>query len=203
MASDTTHDTAPSSQIIPAFCLIGVVALLSSITPTMKYVLQHSSLTFLSIANGRIVIDFLFLAAVTACFDGKGLRSLGIADSVRFGLLGLLGVGSYVVAAYGLLYTNVTHYALIYSLLPTFPPFSAGAFPKIRLPGSSVIGIVLSWGGCLHSDLHDRHRSSLARGTAHRANAGRSIGCFTGNRVGTTKASFGSPAGAAAPVGSV
>ncbi len=131
MASVTTHDTAPSSQIIPAFCLIGVVALLSSITQTMKYVLQHSSLTFLSIANGRIVIGFLFLAAVTACFDGKGLRSLGIADSVRFGLLGLLGVGSYVVAAYGLLYTNVTHYALIYSLLPTFPPFSAGAFPKI------------------------------------------------------------------------
>ena len=66
--ADTTHDTDPSSQIIPAFCLIGVVALLSSITPTMKYVLQHSSLTFLSIANGRIVIGFLFLAAVTACF---------------------------------------------------------------------------------------------------------------------------------------
>ncbi|HKR79344.1 MAG TPA: DMT family transporter [Nitrospira sp.] len=149
MASDTTHDTDPSSQIIPAFCLIGVVALLSAITPTMKYVLQHSSLTFLSIANGRIVIGFLFLAAVTACFDGKGLRSLGIADTVRFGLLGLLGVGSYVVAAYGLVYTNVTHYALIYSLLPTFTAFFSWCLSKDRLTGSSLIGIVLSWGGCL------------------------------------------------------
>ena len=55
----------------------------------------------------------------------------------------------------------------------------------------------------LHSDLHDRYRPSLARGTPHRANAGRSIGCFIGNRVGTEKASFGIPTGLAAPVGTV
>ena len=149
MAFDPAQNEAPSSQVIPALSLIGVVALLSSITPTMKYVLQHSSLTFLSIANGRIVIGFLFLAAVTACFDRKGLGSLGIADGVRFGLLGLLGVGSYVVAAYGLLYTNVTHYALIYSLLPTFTAFFSWCLSKDRLTGSNLIGIVLSWGGCL------------------------------------------------------
>ena len=123
--------------------------MLSSITPTMKYVLQNSSLTFLSIASGRIVIGFLFLAAVTACFDGKGVRSLGIADGMRFGLLGVLGVGSYVVAAYGLLYTNVTHYALIYSLLPTFTAIFSWCLSKDRLTASSVIGTVLSWGGCL------------------------------------------------------
>ena len=149
MALDQAQNEAPSSQVIPAFCLIGVVALLSSITPTMKYVLQHSSLTFLSIASGRIVIGFLFLAAVTACIDGKGLRSVGIADGARFGLLGVLGIGSYVVAAYGLLYTNVTHYALIYSLLPTFTAFLSWCLSKDRLTASSLIGIVLSWGGCL------------------------------------------------------
>ena len=138
-----------TSQLAPMLCLLGVVALLSSITPTMKYVFQHSSLTFLSIASGRIVIGFLFLAAVTACLDWKGLRSLSIADGARFGVLGILGVGSYVVAAYGLLYTNVTHYALVYSLLPTFTAFFSWCLAKDRLTASSLIGIALSWMGCL------------------------------------------------------
>ena len=111
------------SQAVPILCLLGVVALLSTITPAMKYVLEHSGLTFLSIANGRIVIGFLFLTVMTACWDWKGVRALTLSDGARFGALGLLGVGSYVVAAYGLLYTNVTHYALIYSLLPTFTAF--------------------------------------------------------------------------------
>ncbi len=138
-----------SSQVVPVLCLLGVVILLSSITPTMKYVLQHSSMTFLSIANGRIVIGFLFLIVVTILWDWPGLRSLSLADGARFGVLGLLGVGSYVVAAYGLLYTNVTHYALIYSLLPTFTAFFSWCLSKDRLNQSSCIGIVLSWAGCL------------------------------------------------------
>ena len=98
--SDLAQAKDSSSQVVPILCLLGVVALLSSITPTTKYVFQHSSLTFLSIASGRIVIGFLFLAAVTACLDWQGLRSLSIADGARFGVLGLLGVGSYIVAAY-------------------------------------------------------------------------------------------------------
>lgn len=140
---------AASSQVVPVLCLLGVVILLSSITPMMKYVFQNSSLTFLSIASGRIIIGFLFLAAITACLDWKGLRSLSIADGARFGVLGLLGVGSYVVAAYGLLYTDVTHYALIYSLLPTFTAFFSWCLAKDRLTGSSVVGILVSWTGCL------------------------------------------------------
>ena len=149
MAFDQAQDKDTSSQLSPVLCLIGVVALLTAITPTMKYVLQHSTLTFLSIASGRIVIGFLFLAVITACFDGNGLRSLGISDGVRFGILGLLGVGSYVVAAYGLLYTNVTHYALIYSLLPTFTAFLSWCLSQDRLTGSSLIGIALSWAAAL------------------------------------------------------
>ena len=123
--------------------------MLSSITPTMKYVLQQSSLTFLSIASGRIVIGFLFLAVVTAFMDWQGLRSISMADGARFGVLGLLGVGSYVVAAYGLMYTNVTHYALIYSLLPTFTAFFSWCLSKDDLNGLSLLGIVLSWTGCV------------------------------------------------------
>ncbi|HSF69573.1 MAG TPA: DMT family transporter [Nitrospira sp.] len=146
-ANPASGNDSPS-HFLPVLCLLGVIALLSSITPTMKYLLQHSSLTFLSIASGRIVIGFVFLAAITACFDWKGLRSLSLVDGARFGVLGLLGVGSYVVAAYGLLYTNVTHYALIYSLLPTFTAFLSWCLGQDRLRVSSVFGITLSWIGC-------------------------------------------------------
>src|SRR5688572_3017641 len=138
-----------SSKVVPILCLLGVVALLSSMTPTLKYVLQHSGLTFLSIVSGRVVIGFLFLAGITACVDWKGLRALSLIDGARFGVLGLLGVGSYVVAAYGLLYTNVTHYALIYSLLPTFTAFFSWCLGKDHISRSAVVGIMLSWAGCL------------------------------------------------------
>jgi drug/metabolite transporter (DMT)-like permease len=138
-----------ASQTVPILCLLGVVALLSTITPTMKYVFQNSTLTFLSIATGRVVIGFVFLATMTSCLDRKGLRLLSLGDGARFGVLGLLGVGSYVVAAYGLLYTNVTHYALIYSLLPTFTAFFSWCLAKDRLTATGLIGIALSWAGCV------------------------------------------------------
>jgi hypothetical protein len=54
--SDPAQPKASSSQVVPVLCLLGVVVLLSSITPMMKYVFQHSSLTFLSIASGRIIL---------------------------------------------------------------------------------------------------------------------------------------------------
>jgi drug/metabolite transporter (DMT)-like permease len=148
-AADPHPGNASASHLLPVLCLLGVVALLSSITPTMKYLLQHSNLTFLSIASGRIVIGFLFLAAITPCLDWKGLRSLSLVDGARFSVLGLLGVGSYVVAAYGLLYTNVTHYALIYSLLPTFTAFFSWCLRQDRLTVSGLSGITLSWIGCI------------------------------------------------------
>ena len=131
MAIDPAQDEASSSHLIPAFCLIGVVALLSSITPTMKYVLQHSSLTFLSIASGRIVIGFLFLSAVTACFDGKALRSIGIADGVRFGLLGL-SASDHTSSPHTdccIPMSRTTHRSIV--SFPPLPRFSAGAFRKI------------------------------------------------------------------------
>jgi drug/metabolite transporter (DMT)-like permease len=115
----------------------------------MKYVLEHSGLTFLSIATGRIVIGFLFLTVITACWDWNGLRALNLSDGARLAALGLLGVGSYVVAAYGLSYTNVTHYALIYSLLPTFTTFFSWCLSNERVSWSGFAGALLSWTGCL------------------------------------------------------
>ena len=157
------REAAPS-QAVPILCLLGVVALLSSITPVMKYVLEHSGLTFLSIANGRIVIGFLFLTVMTACWDWKGLRALSFSDGARFGALGLLGVGSYVVAAYGLLYTNVTHYALIYSLLPTFTAFFSWCLSKEQVSWSGLSGILLSWAGCLAALAANLHAGAIEVG---------------------------------------
>ena len=155
---------ASPSQAVPILCLLGVVALLSSITPVMKYVLEHSGLTFLSIANGRIVIGFLFLTVMTACWDWKGLRALSFSDGARFGALGLLGVGSYVVAAYGLLYTNVTHYALIYSLLPTFTAFFSWCLSREQVSWSGLSGILLSWAGCLAALAANLHAGAIEVG---------------------------------------
>ena len=146
---DLPQTKETSLQLVPILCLLGVVALLSSITPTLKYVLHHSGLTFLSIAGGRIVIGFLFLACMTAYLDWRGLRALSIIEGARLGGLGVLGVGSYAVAAYGLMYTNVTHYALIYSLLPTFIALFSWCLSREQLSSSSVLGILLSWTGCL------------------------------------------------------
>ena len=144
-----------SSKVVPILCLLGVVALLSSITPTLKYVLHNSGLTFFSIASGRIIIGFIFLAATTVCVDWRGLRALDVGEGTRLGALGLLGVGSYVVAACGLMYTNVTHYALIYSLLPTFTALFSWGLARERLSFFSVLGILLSWTGCLVALAHN------------------------------------------------
>ena len=157
-----THPS--SSQVVPILCMLGVVALLSSITPTLKYVLQHSGLTFLSIASGRIIIGFLFLVCITAYLDWRGLRALDVIEGVRLGALGLLGVGSYAIAAYGLMYTNVTHYALVYSLLPTFTALFSWCLAREHLSFFSLLGIVLSWTGCLIALGHNFESGTIGLG---------------------------------------
>ncbi len=137
------------SQVVPMLCLLGVVALLSSITPTVKYVYLNSGLDFLDVASGRIVIGFLFLAGITACLDWRGLYALRFSDGAQLGAVGALGVGSYAVAAWGLGYTSVTHYALVYSLLPTFMALFSWALGKDRPSLFSLLGMLLSWMGCV------------------------------------------------------
>jgi len=136
-------------QIVPVLCLIGVVALLSSITPAIKYTLQHSSMDVLGLACSRVVIGFLFLAAITAWIDFRGLRALTAPHVLQLAMLGLLGVGAYAVAAWGLMYTSVTHYALLYSLLPTFTALVSMGCGKDRVNLVTACGILISWTGCV------------------------------------------------------
>ena len=50
-----------ATAVVPLFCLVGVVLLLSSVTPVIKYVFQHSHLHPIRLASFRVMIGFLFL----------------------------------------------------------------------------------------------------------------------------------------------
>jgi drug/metabolite transporter (DMT)-like permease len=141
----------PASQLVPILCLIGVVVLLSSITPAIKYVFQQGALDFLSLAVGRVFIGFLGLAIITSRIDPTGLRSLCARDLLMLAPAGLTGVASYAVAAWGLMYTNVTHYVLLYSLLPTFTTLFSIYLRKDRAHPVTCLGIGLSWAGCVYA----------------------------------------------------
>jgi drug/metabolite transporter (DMT)-like permease len=135
-------------HVVPILCLVGVVALLSSITPAVKYTLEHSRVDVLGLACSRVVIGFVFLIGMTVWVDLRGLRGLTTADVVQLAMLGLLGVGAYGVAAWGLKYTTVTHYALIYSLLPTFTALISTCCGKDEINAIMACGILVSWTGC-------------------------------------------------------
>jgi drug/metabolite transporter (DMT)-like permease len=137
------------TRIVPLACLIGVVLLLSSVTPVVKYVFQHSHLQPLGLACFRVMIGFLFIFAVTWLWDRRGLLSLAPADLIRLGLVGLLGVFSYAIAAWGLMHTSVVHYALIYGLLPSCTAGLSVLFGHDRMNAVKCIGIVLSLVGCV------------------------------------------------------
>ncbi len=142
-------ETRPVSQVVPVFCLIGVIVLVSAITPAIKYTLQHSAVDFLELASSRVVIGFLLLAGITMWFDFQGLRALTARHLSKLTMLGLLGVGAYPIGAWGLTYTSVTHFAIIYSLLPTFTMLISIARGKDRANATTMIGLILSWTGCL------------------------------------------------------
>ena len=144
-------DTHPGSQLIPILCLLGVIVLVSAITPAIKYTLQHSAIDFLDLASSRTVIGFIFLAGMTMWFDFQGLRALTARHFGKLTLLGLLGVGAYPIGAWGLVYTSVTHFAIIYSLLPTFTTLISIARGKDQANFVTVVGLIVSWTGCLLS----------------------------------------------------
>lgn len=141
----------PAPHLVPTLCLIGVVVLLSSITPAIKYVFQQGALDFLSLAVWRVLFGFIFLAIITSRIDPTGLRSLGARDLLMLAPAGLTGVASYAIAAWGLMYTNVTHYVLLYSLLPTFTTLFSIYLGKDRALPVTCLGIGLSWAGCVYA----------------------------------------------------
>jgi drug/metabolite transporter (DMT)-like permease len=135
--------------MVPLACLVGVVVLLSSVTPVIKYVFQHSHVQPLGLACFRVMIGFLLLLAVTWLWDRRGLLSLSAPDLLRLGLIGFLGVFSYVLAAWGLMHTSVVHYALIYGLLPSITAGLSVAFGHDRINLQKGAGILFSLAGCV------------------------------------------------------
>ena len=135
--------------MVPLACLVGVVVLLSSVTPVIKYVFQHSHVQPLGLACFRVMIGFLLLLAITWLWDRRGLLSLSAPDLLRLGLIGFLGVFSYTVAAWGLMHTSVVHYALIYGLLPSITAGLSVAFGHDRINLQKGAGILFSLAGCV------------------------------------------------------
>ena len=138
-----------STSVVPLACLVGVVLLLSSVTPVIKYVFQHSHVQPLGLACFRVMIGFLLLLAMTWLWDRRGLLSLSTRDLSRLALIGFLGVFSYAIAAWGLMHTSVVHYAFIYGLLPSITAGLSVMCGHDRMTVPKCVGILFSFAGCL------------------------------------------------------
>jgi drug/metabolite transporter (DMT)-like permease len=141
----STHAT----PVIPLLCLVGVVLLLSSVTPLVKYIFQHSHLHPIRLASFRVMIGFLVLLTITWLWDRRGLMSLSADGLLRLGFVGFLGVFSYTIAAWGLMHTSVVHYSLIYGLLPSCTAALSVLSGHDRMTIPKCLGILFSLGGCV------------------------------------------------------
>ncbi|HSC56374.1 MAG TPA: DMT family transporter [Nitrospira sp.] len=142
------NTSTKATHIVPLACLLGVVLLASSVTLVVKYVFQHSGVQPIALAWIRVMIGFLVLFAITLLWDRRGLLSLNKADVLQLSLVGFLGVFSFAMAAWGLMYTSVTHFALIYGLLPSCTAMLSLLMGKDRMSLVKIAGIVLSLIGC-------------------------------------------------------
>lgn len=138
-----------SHTTTPVLCLLGVVFLLTSVTLVIKYVFQHSDVQPMNLASVRVAIGFVLLSAMTLLWDWRGLLSLTPGDVMKLTLVRILGVFSYAIAACGLMHTSVTHYAVIYSLLPSMTATLSVLMGREQLGATKVAGITMSLAGCL------------------------------------------------------
>ncbi|MGH7258757.1 MAG: DMT family transporter [Nitrospiraceae bacterium] len=145
----STSSLAKHPHLVPMVCLAGVVLLFSTVAPATKYVFQISQLDPNILACARVGIGFLFLLPATLVSDSRGLASLTWRHMVRLTALGWLGVVSYAVAAWGLQYTTVSHYILIYSLIPTFTTIFGICLGSHVLRPLTVVGVVCASLGCV------------------------------------------------------
>jgi len=133
----------------PYVCLLLVIGLLASVTPVMKAVFTKDQVDPITVAALRTIIPFAVLFPIAACRNRVVLMSLRRRDLKELSALGVLGIGSYLVAATGLSYTTVTHYVLIYSLLPGCTAILMAVLKHRRLTTLTIIGIALSFLGCI------------------------------------------------------
>ena len=66
-----SETSKPDTSFIPLACLLGVVVLLSSVTPVVKYIFQHSTFEPIGLAYFRVVTGFVFLLAITWLCDRR------------------------------------------------------------------------------------------------------------------------------------
>ncbi|MEW6542280.1 MAG: DMT family transporter [Nitrospirota bacterium] len=132
--------------------LLSAMLMLSTVSPVTKDVLKEGTIPPFELVCLRLLIAFLFLFLIALTGPRQELFGLTWKDVFRLTLLGLLGVGvAYGCAAWALLYTSVTHYALIYSLNPSLTALFSFLMRKERLSLAKVSGILLSLAGCLLS----------------------------------------------------
>ena len=123
----------------PYVCLLLVIGLLASVTPVMKAVFTKDQVDPIMVAALRTIIPFAVLFPIAACRNRVVLMSLRRRDLKELSALGVLGIGSYLVAATGLSYTTVTHYVLIYSLLPGCTAILMAVLKHRRLTTLTII----------------------------------------------------------------
>jgi len=141
----STHAT----PVIPLLCLVGVVLLLSSVTPLVKYIFQHSHLHPIRLASFRVMIGFLVLLTITWLWDRRGLMSLSADGLLRLGFVGFLGGFSYTNTEWGRMHTSVVHYSLIYGLLPSCTAALSVLSGHDRMTIPKCLGVLFSLGGCV------------------------------------------------------
>lgn len=145
-----TNHTESHHDAAPLLYLTSAVLMLSTVTPVMKEVVRHRDMSPFEVVSLRIFIAFICLFLVTVAGSWKELLNFRWMDVVRLTLLGILGVGlAYGLAGWALLYTNVTHYSLIYSLHPSFTALFSFLMKKDRLSSLKITGILLSVAGCV------------------------------------------------------
>jgi drug/metabolite transporter (DMT)-like permease len=179
--------------------LVVMVLLFSTIAPATKYVFQTSHVNPNLLTCARVGIGFLCLLPTALLTDARGLSSLTWSSFLRLTTLGWLGVVSYAVAAWGLQYTSVSHYILIYSLIPTFTTLFGMALGRHVAHPVTFIGMGCASLGCLiaisDSSLFSGFAFTLGDGyallytmmmAAHMAWSGgiaKTFGVFTANTV--------------------
>jgi len=137
-----------SRRLQPYACLILAVTLLSSITPVMKYLFQHTDVRPIGMAGIRVAIGFALLLGMGLMKERRALMSLAPRDLMQLSFVGSLGVLSYGLAAWGLLYTSVIHYSVIYGLLPSFTAIFSFLMGKEHVRALKVLGIIIAFIGC-------------------------------------------------------
>ena len=137
-----------SRRLQPYICLVSAVILLSSITPVMKYLFQHTDVRPIGMAGIRVAIGFAVLLGMSLVKERRALLSLAPRDLMQLSFVGSLGVLSYGLAAWGLLYTSVIHYILIYGLLPSFTALFSFLMGKEQVRALKILGIVIAFLGC-------------------------------------------------------